>query len=89
MLSHKMDFNCCANRDGFRIDSHIYKYICIHMSATYTYLRIIFLFGRRDSTRPTLSRALVLWTFAKWPQQFIVIINVYIASYIRSLFTVI
>ena len=22
MLSHKMDFNCCANRDGFRIDSH-------------------------------------------------------------------
>ena len=23
MLSHKMDFNCCANRDGFRIDSHI------------------------------------------------------------------
>ena len=24
MLSHKMDFNCCANRDGFRIDSHIY-----------------------------------------------------------------
>ena len=25
MLSHKMDFNCCANRDGFRIDSHIYN----------------------------------------------------------------
>ena len=24
MLSHKMDFNCCANRDGFRIDSHNY-----------------------------------------------------------------
>ena len=24
MLSHKMDFNCCANRDGFRGDSHIY-----------------------------------------------------------------
>ena len=23
MLSHKMDFNCCANRDGFRTDSHI------------------------------------------------------------------
>ena len=23
MLSHKMDFNCCANRDGFRRDSHI------------------------------------------------------------------
>ena len=22
MLSHKMDFNCCANRDGFRRDSH-------------------------------------------------------------------
>ena len=25
MLSHKMDFNCCANRDGFRRDSHILK----------------------------------------------------------------
>ena len=24
MLSHKMDFNCCANRDGFRTDSHKY-----------------------------------------------------------------
>ena len=23
MLSHKMDFNCCANRDGFPRDSHI------------------------------------------------------------------
>ena len=22
MLSHKMDFNCCANRDGFRKSSH-------------------------------------------------------------------
>ena len=22
MLSHKMDFNCCANRDGFHRDSH-------------------------------------------------------------------
>ena len=29
MLSHKMDFNCCANRDGFRRDSHIYIYIII------------------------------------------------------------
>ena len=27
MLSHKMDFNCCANRDGFRTDSHIYSYL--------------------------------------------------------------
>ena len=26
MLSHKMDFNCCANRDGFRRDSHIFEY---------------------------------------------------------------
>ena len=26
MLSHKMDFNCCANRDGFRRDSHIYEF---------------------------------------------------------------
>ena len=26
MLSHKMDFNCCANRDGFRKSSHIYSY---------------------------------------------------------------
>ena len=25
MLSHKMDFNCCANRDGFRRDSHNYN----------------------------------------------------------------
>ena len=25
MLSHKMDFNCCANRDGFRESSHIYR----------------------------------------------------------------
>ena len=23
MLSHKMNFNCCANRDSFRTDSHI------------------------------------------------------------------
>ena len=23
MLSHKMDFNYCTNRDGFRRDSHI------------------------------------------------------------------
>ena len=22
-LSHKMNFNCCTNRDGFRRDSHI------------------------------------------------------------------
>ena len=25
MLSHKMDFNCCVNRDGFRKSSHLYK----------------------------------------------------------------
>ena len=24
MLSHKMDFNCCANRDGFHKSSHNY-----------------------------------------------------------------
>ena len=32
MLSHKMDFNCCANRDGFRRDSHILnlKLYCLH-----------------------------------------------------------
>ena len=24
MLSHKKDFNCCANRDGFGRDSHIF-----------------------------------------------------------------
>ena len=24
MLSHNMDFNCCANRDGFHKSSHIY-----------------------------------------------------------------
>ena len=28
MLSHKMDFNCCANRDGFRTDSHNYACEC-------------------------------------------------------------
>ena len=26
MLSHKMDFYCCANRDGFHKSSHIYAY---------------------------------------------------------------
>ena len=25
MLSHKMDFSCCANRDGFRKSSHVYN----------------------------------------------------------------
>ena len=37
MLSHKMDFNCCTNRDGFRRDSHILCINkCIH-SFTYSY----------------------------------------------------
>ena len=27
MLSHKMDFNCCANRNSFRKSSHIYAYM--------------------------------------------------------------
>ena len=31
VISHKMNFNCCANRDGFRIDSHIYIYIYIYV----------------------------------------------------------
>ena len=35
MLSHKMDFNCCANRDGFRKSSHIYIY-----TYTYTYIYV-------------------------------------------------
>ena len=41
MLSHKMDFNCCANRDGFRIDSHIYPcgshvfYDCTCINSTF------------------------------------------------------
>ena len=26
MLSHKMDFNCCANRDGFRKSIHIWYF---------------------------------------------------------------
>ena len=26
MLSHKMDFNCCADRDGFCKSSHIFVY---------------------------------------------------------------
>ena len=25
MLSHKIDFNCCTNRDDFRKSSHIYR----------------------------------------------------------------
>ena len=29
MLSHKMDFNCCANWDGFRKSSHICYVIII------------------------------------------------------------
>ena len=29
MLSHKMDFNCCANRDGFHRDSHICRKVLI------------------------------------------------------------
>ena len=37
MLSHKMDFNCCANRDGFRIDSHIsYSFPCISIVSNST-----------------------------------------------------
>ena len=24
MLDYKLDFSCCANKDGFRRDSHIY-----------------------------------------------------------------
>ena len=36
MLSHKMDFNCCANRDRFRRDSHIYIH-CIYTRIRDTY----------------------------------------------------
>ena len=31
MISHKMDFNCCANRDGFHTDSHIYWFIAFRI----------------------------------------------------------
>ena len=31
MLSHKMDFNCCANRDGFRKSSHKFYYNVINV----------------------------------------------------------
>ena len=26
MLGYKLDFNCCANKDGFHRDSYIYSY---------------------------------------------------------------
>ena len=39
MLSHKMDFNCCANSDGFRIDSHIYGFFgCICFTVVFDFL---------------------------------------------------
>ena len=31
MISHKMDFNGCANRDGFHTDSHIYWFIAFRI----------------------------------------------------------
>ena len=34
MLSHKMDFNCCANRDGFRKSSHICTITFTHTLST-------------------------------------------------------
>ena len=41
MLSHKMDFKCCANRDGFCNSSHIsvcaYMYVCMYVC---TYVRM-------------------------------------------------
>ena len=38
MLSHKMDFNCCANRDGFRKSSHI---LCWTLTAIATVMYFI------------------------------------------------
>ena len=35
MLSHKMDFNCCAKRDGFCKSSHI------HNTHPHTFLSIL------------------------------------------------
>ena len=35
MLSHKMDFNCCANRDGFCKSSHII-YIAVKITIDVT-----------------------------------------------------
>ena len=40
MLNHKMDFNCCANRDGFRIDSHIYVCMYLTMYCMYVYVYV-------------------------------------------------
>ena len=40
MLSHKMDFNCCDNRDGFHKSSHIYicmyvyMYVCMYVCSS-------------------------------------------------------
>ena len=30
MLGFNLDFSCCANKDGFYKDSHIYTYIYIY-----------------------------------------------------------
>ena len=41
MLGHKMDLNCCANRDGFPKSSHIYRYShMIHTKVTNTLVKL-------------------------------------------------
>ena len=42
MLSHKMDFNCCANRDGFHTDSHNYK-VCNYIDAWLPLINTVYL----------------------------------------------
>ena len=46
MLSYKMDFNCCANRDGFCKSSHIYTFIsfnpCVYLDRS-VYMGLAFI----------------------------------------------
>ena len=55
MLSHKMDFNCCANRDGFCKSSH--KYVSDIFATTYNYISAIPTAKRTANTVSPLSLA--------------------------------
>ena len=37
MLGYKLDFSCCADKEGFRRDSHICMYTYIHYIHMHTY----------------------------------------------------
>ena len=34
ILGYKLDFSCCANRNSFRRDSHLYYFTGIHLTAS-------------------------------------------------------